>query len=194
MNFFTEHTTLFLMFHLIGVALGMGGATITDILFFNFLRDYKISKKEAEVMGMLSNIIMGALVLLYLSGIALFLSNPEKFWNSPAFLAKATILIVLTANGLIMHKWIAPHMVHMSFITHPFESHRQMHTLRKLAFALGAISFTSWYSVFFIASLKSYTTDFALPDYLKIYSAVLLSAIITSQILQHYWHKHFLEK
>ena len=189
-EFFAIHKRIFLTFHLIGVAVGMGGATITDLLFFNFLRDFKISHKEAEVMRILSNVIMAALALLYLSGAALFLSDPSKFMQSSAFLAKASIVVVLTINGIIMHKFIAPHMVRFSFLRHPIHGHQKIHQMRSVAFAMGAISFASWYSVFFIAMLKSYLpSDTPLLQILGGYLFIVLSAILVSQVLHLYIHK-----
>lgn len=181
-EFFALHKRLFLAIHILGVSAGMGGATITDILFFNFLRDFRISKKEAEVMHVLSNIIMTALVLLYISGIALFFSDPEHFAQSAPFLSKAFIVVVITVNGVLMHKLIAPHMV-------KFYTSREMHNMRPIAFAMGAISFTSWYSVFGIAMLKSYIPETAtVSQMLSVYAVVLIGAIATSQFLHLHIH------
>lgn len=183
-EFFSLHKRIFLTFHLIGVAVGMGGATITDILFFNFLRDFKISSKEAEVMRILSNAIMVALGILYLSGIALFLSDPSKFMESSAFLSKAFIVLVLTVNGITMHKFIAPHMVEFSFLRHPIHAHHTMHTMRAVAFAMGAVSFTSWYCVFFIAMLKSYLPLSASASHIiGVYLLTVTLAVCASQVL-----------
>ena len=187
--FFADHKRIFLTFHLIGVAVGMGGATITDILFFNFLRDFEVSKKEAEVMHILSNVIMVALGILFVSGMALYFSDPSTFNTSPAFLSKATIVVILIINGVLMHKFVAPHMVHFSFL-HPIHEHKTMHKLRSVAFAMGAVSFTSWYSVFLIAMLKSYIPETAgVFHILGGYLIVLLSAITVSQIVHHLLHK-----
>ncbi len=184
--FFGAHTQVFLTVHLIGVALGMGGATITDIVFFNFLRDYQISKKEAEVMRVLSNIIMVALGILFLSGAALFLSHPAHYASSPAFLAKAMIVLVITINGVFMHKFIAPHMIRFSF-RHPVQSTHALHTMRAVAFGMGAVSFTSWYVVFFIAMLKSYLPkEVNTVQIITAYLLILSFAVLTSQILQNH--------
>lgn len=188
-EFFASHKRAFLALHLVGVAVGMGGATITDILFFNFLRDFRISHKEAEVMRILSNAITAALGILYVSGIALFLSDPSAFMQSSAFLAKACIVVILTVNGMAMHRYIAPHMVQYSFLHHPPHTRRVMHRMRGVAFAMGAISFVSWYSVFAIAMLKSYfpATLTAL-HMIGAYLGVLCIAILVSQHV--HWHLH----
>lgn len=192
-EFFLQHKRIFLTFHLIGVALGMGGATITDILFFNFLRDFKISRKEAEVMRILSNVIMVALGILYLSGIALFFSDPAVFMQSSAFISKALIVVVITINGIAMHKFVAPFMVKFSFVRHPTKSHRTMHRMRAVAFAMGAISFTSWYSVFFIAMLKSYLLpSTTVLQILGVYALIGVVAVLVSQILHLHIHRRSL--
>lgn len=189
-KFFSEHKRIFLTLHLLGVSVGMGGATITDLLFFNFLRDFKISHKEAHVMKILSNVIMVALGILYLSGIALFQSDPQAFMQSSAFLSKAFILVILTINGIIMHKFIAPHMVEFSFLRRSSHAHRAMHKMRAIAFAMGAVSFTSWYSIFFIAMLKSYLpSSFTLLPIIGSYVFILLSAVLVSQVLHRHIHK-----
>jgi hypothetical protein len=190
-EFFSAHKSVFLTLHIMGVAVGMGGATIADMLFFNFLRDFSISKKESEVLETLSNAIMAALGVLWVSGAALYFSDPVGFAASPAFLVKMTILAVLTVNGILMHKFIAPHMVDFSFLRHPLHARHVMHTMRAVAFAMGAVSFTSWYSVFFIAMLKSYLPAGASYVHLLLAYAFIASfAVLSSQII----HTHIRRK
>ncbi len=187
-EFFSAHKRIFLTLHLAGVAVGMGGATITDVLFFNFLRDLKISRKEAEVMRVLSNLIVAALVVLYLSGIALFFSDAAAYSQSAPFLSKAAILVVLTINGILMHKFIAPHMVKFSFLhgKRPVT----MVKMRAVSFAMGAVSFVSWYSVFCIAMLKSYLPEgIRTWEILVIYGLIVLCAVLVSQIMHRHLHK-----
>jgi hypothetical protein len=187
-EFFSAHKRIFLTLHLAGVAVGMGGATITDILFFNFLRDLKISRKEADVMRVLSNVIVAALAVLYISGIALFFSDAATYGNSAPFLAKAAILVILTVNGVLMHKFIAPHMVKFSFLRG--KKPVTMFRLRALSFAMGAVSFVSWYSVFLIAMLKSYLPEgIRTWQILVIYGLILLCAVLSSQIMHRQLHK-----
>ncbi len=187
--FFSQFKVVFLTVHLIAVAIGIGGATITDVLFFNFLRDFRISKKEQEVMNMLSNVMMIALILLYISGLALYLANAERLRVSPAFLSKVCIVVVLTINGILMHKHVAPKMMHLSFLLHPLQTPHLMHRLRKVSFMMGSVSFVSWYSVFLIATLKSHFPVWVgLSHILGTYAVVLVCAMITSQIME--WHLH----
>lgn len=180
-TFLLEHRQLLLSGHFLGLALGLGGATVTDILFFNFLKDFSISKKEADVMRVLSNIIVVGLVLLFLSGIFLFLSDIPKYRASDAFTAKMLIVMVITFNGILMHKYIAPHMVHLSFKNRT-KALQLLHHRRRIAFGMGAVSFTSWYFVFLLSMLKRMLpTTVSLSDILSVYIGLTLIAVVIGQ-------------
>lgn len=180
-QFLQAHPKPFLTLHILGVIVGMGGATIADILFFNFLKDFRISKKEAEVMQLLSHIITAALLLMYLSGTALYLSDMPRFNASAPFVSKLLIIIVVTINGILMHKYISPHMVHLSFLQRTFHPDHMIHRLRSMAFAMGAVSFVSWYSIFFIAMLKSYIPkQTSSIQIMGSYALILFAAIVVS--------------
>ena len=87
--------------HLLGVILGMGGALISDILFSFFSRNKKLNPSEIVTLTILRKIILYGLWVIILSGIALFLSDPEKYLSSVKFLAKMSIVLVLVVNGWV---------------------------------------------------------------------------------------------
>jgi len=178
-TFLELHHLKFLTIHILGVVLGLGGATISDLLFFKFLKDFRISKKEQEVLQLLKNLILGALFIIILTGVAIYLPNSEAYNQSPAFLMKVTAVVILTLNGIALHLFIAPYLLHFNL-----KNHQKMGRMwHKLAFALGAISAVSWYSVFLIAMLKS---DLP-PSFmwlLGLYSAILALGIGVSQYFE----------
>lgn len=181
---FADHRTLFLTLHILGVVVGMGGASIADVLFFDFLRDFRISRKEADVLRVLSRVILASLVLLLLSGAALYVADPARLSRSPAFLAKAAILVLLTANGMVMHVRVLPHLVELSFRKRLLP-HGSIARLHILAFALGAVSMTSWYAVFFLAMLKSYLPSWSTASQIiGIYLMVVAAALLCSQAVR----------
>ena len=174
--FIQDHYTIVLALHLLAMAVGIGGATVSDILFFKFLKDYRISKKEAEVLHVLKDVILSAMLLIAVSGIALFIGKPELGSSGP-FLVKTIAATVLIINGICLHAFIAPHLIHLDLKG----SQKMSRVWHRLAFALGAISLCSWYSVFLLASLKSMLPqDFS--ALLKIYLLVLTSGVIGSQV------------
>lgn len=193
LDFFAEHQRIFLTFHLLSVIIGMGGATVADLLFFNFLKDFKISKKETEVMGILSNAIMAAMLLLYVTGICLFLSDIPAYSMSQAFFSKTVIVAVLTINGVLMHAYVAPRMIHISFLKKEFGAKHVIHRLRGVAFAMGAFSFSSWYFVFFLSMLKRMLPAWVgYQHILGVYAAIIIMAVATSQIMQKMYHRRYL--
>lgn len=179
-TFCIEFKVLFMTMHILSMALGLGGATISDILFFKFLKDYKISKKEVEVLHILKTFVLTIIVFIVLSGMALFLTDIPKFSTSEAFLLKSTMVALLVINGIELHIFIAPHLIKLDFI-HGKQIHR---TWRRFAFALGAISVTSWYSTFLLAMHKSsFTWNYI--QMMMVFIGLLVIAIIASQIIEH---------
>ena len=185
------HGRFFTILHLLGVALGVGAATITDILFFGFLRDYKISYEESSVMKMLSNVIWFALGLLVLSGIALFLPKSEVLLVSGKFLTKMFAILVLIINGFVLNIAISPKLMSISF-REEYDPHGdRFHYIRKLSFALGAISITSWYFIFILGALRGMIIPF-IPLVLG-YIGLLILSVIGSQLFDYFFVHHKIE-
>ena len=86
----TYHDAL-LIAHVAAMALGLGSATITDIFFFKFLKDFRISSWEAGVMRTLSLFIWFALGMLVVTGIGLYLPEADVLRQSPKFLTKLVV-------------------------------------------------------------------------------------------------------
>lgn len=169
----------FLTLHILGTVFGLGGATIADILFFKFLADYEISKKEEEVLNTIKKVILGALIIIILSGLGMYLPNMAKYNASGPFLVKVLIVGVITINGMLLHEYVAPHLIHLNMKDHKTMS-RSWH---RFAFALGGVSVCSWYGVFFIAMLKSVLPQ-SFPFLLGCYTTLLLFTVIGTQIVE----------
>lgn len=168
--------------HLLGFALGVGGATITDVLFFKFLNDFKISAEENKVLHTLSQIIWVGLLLAVISGIGLYLPNAEVLNETPKFLLKTLVVLVIIVNGAFLNLYVSPKLVTISWNSTTLLPVRSILRLRRAAFALGAISFVSWYSAFILGFLKN--VPFGFTQLLGIYAGLLLIAVVGSQILE----------
>lgn len=106
-GFFSEYSLLLLVIHNLGTVLGMGGALISDILFFSFLSDGKISRKEVEVLHVMKSVVLYSLAVILLSGIGMVVSHPQRYIGSTPFLIKMTMVVVITLNGIALHfLWI----------------------------------------------------------------------------------------
>jgi uncharacterized membrane protein len=112
---FETYHELIAVFHVLAVTMGLGGATITDVLFFRFLRDLRISEQESEVLNVLSQVIWFGLAFLVITGIGLFLPEAEYLLSSSKFLVKMVVVSVILINGLFLNLLISPKLVPMSF-------------------------------------------------------------------------------
>lgn len=174
-----EYKVYFLTAHILGTALGLGGATVADILFLRFLKDYRLSAKECDILNTMKAIILGALGLIIASGIGLYLADMARYNASGPFLTKMLIVGIITINGIGLHLIVAPHLLRLDLK----RGHARYRGWRRMAFALGGVSVCSWYSAFFIAMLKT-----VLPQGFALlfggYLVVLIATLVTSQVME----------
>jgi len=170
-----------LWLHLLGFALGVGGATITDVLFFKFLNDFKISVEESKVMSILSQIIWVGLLFAVISGIGLYLPKAEILNETPKFLLKTLVVLVIIVNGAFLNLYVSPKLVQISWKTTALPI-RSIMRFRRVAFALGGISFISWYTAFLLGFVKNVPYTFT--ALLGMYIGVLLIAVVGSQVTE----------
>lgn len=178
-----EYKAFFVILHALSAAIGVGAASITDVFFFKFLKDYRISEDEADTMKTLSQVIWFALGALVLTGLCLYLPEAARLNETPKFLLKTLIVLVLIGNGVVLNLLIQPKLVHISFGEPHHHMKGELHHLRKLSFALGAISIISWYTVFILGSLRSVALSFS--QLSVIYLSILLIGIIGSQVFEY---------
>lgn len=120
--------------HLIGVALGVGGATFGGILYLKAMKDGKIDPMEGEWLGIIFTVLRVGLVILVISGFGFFLeyrfTGQEERLLDPRLWAKMTIVLVLVFNALLMQ-------------------------MRKVPMWLGeSLSLTSWYGALVLGIMR----------------------------------------
>lgn len=174
-----------LTLHVLAMALGLGGATIADIFFFRFLRDFRITASEAAILRVISMVILAAIGVAILTGAVLVAGDPAKYLNSAPFVAKTIIVTVLTLNGVGLHIFVSPALVQLSFIDAAKHQQRRHLGLRRLAFGMGAVSCVSWYATFFLAMLKQQLpADTSLSQIVWIYLIMVSLAVVGSQVME----------
>jgi ABC-type Fe3+-siderophore transport system permease subunit len=180
-EFLQNYKHIIIIFHAIGAAIGLGAATLSDFTFFNFLKDKKVSKKESSVFHILTKTIWLALGILILSGIALFLSDPEYYKVSSKFMLKMGIVGILTLNGLIMTLYLHKNMIKLDF------TRIENQLVKRISFASGAISIASWYFSFILGSIRKLPVS--LNTGIISYICVISAGIIVSQIIYTRYQK-----
>ena len=134
--------------HLVGLALGLGGATIGDLLILRAM--VRGGPIPADLVKDLSWAIWIGVAILTASGLALFEMKPTTYLHSSGFVAKMIVVGVLILNGSVLHARLSK--LGLSTATLLF----------------GAISTVSWYASMAIAMFKS-EVRLSVIDYLSVY-------------------------
>ena len=177
-----EYRSIITFLHVVGVLVGLGGATLTDILFFKYLKDFRISEVEANTLNTISRFIWTTVGLLVLSGIGLYLPQMEELNQSSKFLTKVVVVSVIIVNGLVLRRTVAPRLSTLSFRDDQSVDAGHSRPFRRRAFAQGAISGASWYTALLLGLLDK--APFGFPILLSIYVLVLAGAVTGSQVVE----------
>ena len=97
---------ILLIIHIIGTVLGVGGATMSDLIFFRATRDNVIQRHEWDILQTVSRVIWVGLIVAVLSGIGFLLQMDDI--SNPKIWAKVTIIGVILLNGVFLHWKIFP--------------------------------------------------------------------------------------
>ena len=179
---FIDLKTLLLVFHLFGVALGAGGAIFSAVIFTKVMHDGKVTKNELDFIELASLLVSIGLGLLILSGISLFLTNPEGYLESTKFLAKMTIIGVLVVNGVLIHSLHVPVLRQHINDFLPDVTHFKRRSM--YMYAGGAISMTSWGAALVLGVFRS--VPYSYETIMLIYGVVLVLAIVTALALRKF--------
>ncbi|MBW3468138.1 hypothetical protein [Arthrospiribacter ruber] len=179
-----------LTFHLLGMILGLGGTLILDILIFHFLRNFRINSSEAVIMHLISQMIILGLVLLMVTGVAIYLTDISGYNSNPRFLMKMTAVLVLSINGIFLNFYMMPKIEKLSLIKENLEEDQN---LKRVAFAVGGVSMVSWLAAFSFAMVKD-LTQFSYISMLIPYLALVLGAIGGGQFIKKKMEKEVIEE
>ncbi len=171
--------------HTLAAAIGVGTATVVDVLFFRFLRDFRISEFESQILNVGSQIIWGALGILLVSGLGLYLPHAAALNHEASFLVKMIILGILILNGAALNLYLAPRLVRMTFRKGLAVSEPSLCRIRHSAFLQGGVSFVSWYSVFILGVWQE--NPYSFRALLASYLVLVVIALIMGQLLERFY-------
>lgn len=175
--------SLLIVIHIIGAVVGVGAATMGDILFFKSLKDGVIESKELDFLKTISLAVWAGLFILVFSGFGFFLiyrvSFPEAgLIYNPAYLVKLTIAAVIFFNGLIMHWKVFPLLE--SQVGKSLNSPEFLARSR-LVFTTGAVSIISWYFALILGAARGIEASYF--SIIAIYLVVLWIGIIFANLI-----------
>jgi len=171
-----EIITVFIIVHLIGVVLGAGAAYTSDIVFLASTRDGIITQREFRILERGSRMVWLGLLIIVLSGLALFILDPLHYISSSKFLVKMTIVAVLIINGYFFHVLHIPLL--KSRVGKRLASMADFNRARQWLLASGAISFVSWTGAIILGFMRSISYSYLAGA--TLYAIVVLAAITIS--------------
>jgi len=173
---------------MVSFAIGIGGTTMTAVLFFRFLKDFRISGFETNVIKTISQVIWFSLAVLILTEFALYLPIAEELIASPRFLAKILAIITIIISGVIINLLIIPLLAAISFKDDKSKSTGIFVRLRRITFGLGAVNLVSWYFAFVLDAIP--TLSIAFPPLITTYAVLLVLSVAGSQAIEKRISKH----
>lgn len=149
---FLDSHIVFVIVHLLGLAVGAGGAFASDAMFFLSAKDKKITATELKFLHLGGAMVWLGLGILAASGTMLFLEDPAGYLASGKFLAKMTIVAVIAANGILFHKLHLPMLRRLE--ADSFSASKEFRQKSSLLLASGALSAVSWISALTLGALR----------------------------------------
>lgn len=176
-----EYRSFIIVAHVLFMALGLGAATMADVFFFRFLRDFRISQEENAVLSMISEFIWLILAGVVITGLALYVPEAARYNETPKFLVKAIVVGVIILNGAFLNFKVAPQLVKISFGKKHEHHEGELVRIRKIAFALGPISIGSWYSAFLLGMTPG-SIPYSFVQIFAVYLLILAIGITFGQL------------
>lgn len=178
--FLADASQVLLIFYALAIAIGLGASTLIDISFFRFLKDGEISEWEFGVLRLFSEVIWFSLAIIIFTDIGIFFGDIGRYASSGEFILKMFIVGVVVANGAVLNLYVMPRILLSA--RKEDRGYEPGRALRKISFALGAISLVSWLSAFILGYMHLQLAD--VPRTLLIYVSLVLSAVIVSQVVE----------
>lgn len=139
---------LLVLFHLIGIVIGLGSATVVDVVSLQALRAGQFSQERVALIKTIGNLVWLGLSLIIVSGLMLLFENgiPQSLAELPVKpLVKLGITFVIVINGLVIHRMILPRLTQAA--GKPF-SQTNLPAAATLLGISAAVSATSWWTTF----------------------------------------------
>lgn len=183
---FIDPKTFYTLIHLLGVALGAGGALLSDIMFLVSTKDKIVQAGELRMLRVGSKATWFGLALLYISGYLLFSTNPEGYMASSKFISKMIIVGVLTVNGVFFHFIHLPHL--KTLVNKNLARSRYFKRHSFGMYIGGVISVVSWILALLLGGLRS--IPISVSQMLVIYLILIILGIFVAEFKRRHILKY----
>lgn len=186
MSLLVDYQPLVGAFYLLALAVGLGTATVTDIFFLRFLKDYRISQSEYDVLKTLSQIMWASLSAITVAGVGIALAGRDLALH-PTVVVSWIALGIIVINAAVLNLIVAPRLLHISFREEHDHEPGELRIIHKLAFELGAVSLISWYTAFILVVVPGISASLFL--LIAVYFALLIAGVAVARGIE-YWFRY----
>lgn len=169
--------------HTLALGVMAGAWTVTYFFFIRFLRDFRISKKEAQVLDGVSEILWLTFGIVIMAGLGLLLPDLKTGAVAPRMAVESVAVVVLVVTGVVLSMSVEPRLVNISFGNKHKHKSGELLRDRKRAFILSTMSLVSWYFIFFVTVFDNISLRF--DDLLAIYLTVLAGSALLGVGLEY---------
>ena len=171
------------IFHFMGLAMGLGAATLLDLMILRFFLGRPLNEQNFQVFVFCADIVDVGLKLLWVTGFGFLIfywfNDPVKLSNEKVW-AKMTIVAILTINGMFIHKTIIPLLakqIGLSML-------EGLSMKYKMIFVTsGIVSMVSWYTPVAIANLPHLNFQVPMLQILCVYGIILLCVASVAHLI-----------
>ena len=171
---FIDTKAIYTIAHVFGAIIGAGGAFVSDGMFFETIRDGRVTKRELDFMKLGGKFVWFGLLALLISGIFIVSTDPARYFASEKFIAKVIIVAIIVLNGVVFHTIHIPHIRnHLGIKLRESETF-----LKKSSFIMtsGALSLVSWIFTVILGSLRS--VPYTYSQILSVYALCVVCAVV----------------
>jgi hypothetical protein len=178
-----EFTRMALVYaHLIACCVAIGMVFTSDIAMVKqLLRANARERMDAAHLQDLQTTVSYALIALWVSGIAIVgLDASIKGWEyfaNPKLQSKITIVVLLTINGFLLHRYVMPLMAHTGSLLNMKFSDRSM------AIFSGAVSGVSWFYAAMLGVGRPLNWKYSLVQILAAYPVLIIGGFVSMSLL-----------
>ncbi len=165
----------FIIIHLIGMAFGVGGVTISHIYLHHVIEEPTTAQVYARMLPKFSLLIWFGVYLLGMSGVGIFLEQPEVYSSSGKFLAKMVMVAVLLASGLYLSGPVTKKVLTLGQRDWSEQTERFSQAM-KTAIPGGVISIVSWYGTLILGALGP--QDWSMGQILSVYIYIIFIGVM----------------
>ncbi|WP_137819711.1 hypothetical protein [Pseudomonas sp. 2FG] len=174
-------------FHLIACCVAIGLVLTSDIAMVKQLLKGDASGQHDDAhMESLQKTVVLALVALWITGIAIvgidYAGKGMEYFLNPKLQAKVTIVMLLTFNGVLLHRAVLPALQKAGSLL------KLSFNLRMLALFSGALSGVSWFYATLMGVGRPLAWKYSLVELLAAYPVLIVGGFLAMVLLTN-WAK-----